>query len=258
MSKPTLTTPIGIRLLFGLYGVISYFVFLGAILYLIGFVGGFIVPKSIDDGPLRSTPQSAIIDTFLFLIFAIQHAIMARPWFKRTWTKIVPHPIERSTFVLLASLALLLLYWQWRPMPVVVWSAENEIGRALLHGLFALGWALVFYSTFCIDHFDLFGLRQVYLSCLNKPYTHPGFAKPMIYRLVRNPLMLGFIIAFWAAPTMTQGRLIFCALATVYVLVGIRLEERDLSAHLGENYRRYRSQTPTLIPWPRPRTRSTM
>jgi protein-S-isoprenylcysteine O-methyltransferase Ste14 len=252
---PAPTNSIALRTLFSLYGVISYLVFLGAILYLIGFVGGFAVPKDIDDGPVESAARSAIIDALLFLIFAAQHAIMARPWFKRTWIKLVPHAIERSTFVLVASLALLLLYWQWQPIPVTVWSVENNIGQAFLHGLFGFGWVLVFYSTFCIDHFDLFGLRQVYFLFVNKPYTHPGFAKPMIYRLVRNPLMLGFIIAFWAAPTMTQGRMLFCALATAYILFGIRLEERDLSAHLGEDYRRYRRQTPMLIPWPR-RTRS--
>jgi protein-S-isoprenylcysteine O-methyltransferase Ste14 len=246
----------GLRAFYLVYGIISYFVFFAAILYLIGFVGGIVVPKAIDNGPVEGAAGSAVINSLLFLLFALQHAIMARPWFKKKWTQIVPHAIERSTFVLIASLVLLLLYWQWRPIPGVVWSIENQAGRSLLHGLFAFGWVLVFYSTFCIDHFDLFGLRQVYLSLRKKPYTHPGFARPILYRMVRNPLMLGFVIAFWSAPTMSLGRLLFCGLATLYILAGIRLEERDLSALLGEDYRRYRAQTPMLFPWPRRRSAS--
>jgi protein-S-isoprenylcysteine O-methyltransferase Ste14 len=176
---------------------------------------------------------------------------MARPWFKARWTKLVPKPIERSTFVLAASLLVALTMWQWRPMPEVVWRVENPAARAFLSGLSLLGWALVFYSSFVIDHFDLFGLRQVYLHLRGRPYVHPAFAERSLYKLIRHPLMAGFLIAFWATPTMTQGHLLFALVTTAYILFGISIEERDLARFLGEDYWRYRDRTPMLVPWPK-------
>ncbi len=239
-----------------LYGIIGYASFLIAILYAIGFLGGFVVPKPINTGDSAPPALSVLIDSLLLGLFAVQHTIMARPAFKKWWTRFIPVAIERSTFVLIASLIFLLLFWQWRPLPTVVWSVEHSVAKALLVGLSLAGWALVFYSSFLIDHFDLFGLRQTFFHWRGRTYSHPAFQQPLLYRLVRNPLMLGFLIAFWSTPVMTQGHLLFAALATAYIFVGIQFEERDLLRILGENYRRYRQRTPMLLPWPRRRLTS--
>lgn len=235
------------------YGAVVYVAFLGVFTYCIGFVDGFIVPKQIDTGIPGPRLESIVINALLLSLFVIQHTIMARPWFKKAWTKLIPVAIERSTFVLAATCVLVLVFWQWRPMPVVVWSVTAEPARIPLFAVSALGWLVVLYATFCIDHFDLFGLRQVFLHLRGAEYHHPGFATPLLYRLVRNPLMLGFIIAFWAAPTMSQGHLLFAALVTGYVFVGVWFEERDLMAILGDDYRAYRARTPMLLPLPRPK-----
>lgn len=233
-----------------LYGIVCYAVFLAAFLYAIGFVGNFVVPKSIDSGLTVPLQEAILVNVVLLGVFALQHSVMARPEFKRWWTKIVPRSIERSTFVLFASLALLLLYWQWRPITTSVWSVDNRLGRALFHGIYLFGWLIVFLGTFMINHFDLFGLRQVYHRLRNREYTELGFRIPMFYRFLRHPIMLGFIIAFWAMPEMTVGHLLFSAATTIYILIAIQLEERDLVRHFGDQYREYRRKTPMLIPRP--------
>jgi methanethiol S-methyltransferase len=238
------------RILFLVYGLLAYLLFFAAILYGIGFVGDFAVPKGIDDGPVVPASSAILIDVLLLGVFAVQHNVMARPRFKEWWTRFVPRPIERSTFVAAASLLLLLLYWQWRPLPGVVWNVENGVGRGLLWALYFLGWGLVFLSSFVIDHFELFGLRQVWLHFQGRDYVPPPFSQRSLYRWVRHPLMLGFILAFWSAPTMTWGRLLFSAVTTVWILIAIQIEERDLTHFLGEPYRRYRARTPMLIPMP--------
>jgi methanethiol S-methyltransferase len=242
------------RVLFFLYGVAAYLLFFAAILYAIGFVADLnLVPKGIDDGPATTLNSAMIVNVSLLLLFAVQHNIMARPWFKSWWTRLVPQPIERSTFVAIASLILMLLYWQWRPMPEVVWNVELWFGRWVLWGLYFLGWVLVFYSSFVIDHFELFGLKQVWLHLKGRDQTTAPFSQRSIYRWVRHPLMLGFIIAFWSAPTMSLGRLLFSSVSTLWILIAIRIEERDLADFLGEPYRQYREHTSMLLPLPRPR-----
>ncbi len=232
-----------------LYGLAAYFVFFGTFLYAVGFVGGMVVPKTIDTGPTASLPEALIVDLLLLSIFAIQHSVMARPQFKRWWTKFVPATIERSTYVLLASLALVLLFWQWRPITAVIWQIDNpQIAMALVALSFA-GWLIVLTSTFLINHFELFGVHQVANNLMDRPMAPPRFRTPMLYKFVRHPIYLGFIIAFWATPTMTAGHFLFAAVTTTYIFVGIMLEERDLIDLFGDDYRRYRERVAMLVPW---------
>lgn len=230
------------------YGAGCYLVFLGVFAYSIGFVGNLVVPRSVDHGVAAPAAEALLVNLLLLGLFAAQHSVMARPWFKRWWTRLVPEPIERSTYVLMTTLVLALLFWQWRTMPAIVWDVTWSPARAALWMLFALGWVTVLLSTFLISHFDLFGLRQVYLAWRETPYRSLGFRTSMLYRAVRHPIMLGFIVAFWATPTMTAGHLLFAVGTTGYILVAIRLEERDLTANLGEQYRDYRDRVPMLVP----------
>ena len=233
------------------YGIIAYVAFLVTILYAIGFVGNWVVPKSIDTGTTGPIGQSILINVVLLSLFAIQHTIMARPAFKTWWTKIIPVSIERSTFVLATSLLLLLLFWQWRPMPTVIWHIDQPVISTVLQGLSLVGWMMVFYSSFLIDHFDLFGLRQVILHFRGKEYTHPTFVVRSLYRWIRHPLMAGFLVAFWFTPTMTHGHLLFAVVTTGYIFFGIWVEERDLAKVLGEEYAKYRQRTAMIIPFPK-------
>ncbi len=239
------------RILAFLYGLVSYLIFFGTFLYAIGFVGNVFVPKSIDSGVPGSFTPSLVVDAVLLGLFAIQHSVMARPGFKKRWTQIVPQPIERSTYVLIASLVLALLFWQWRPILNVVWSVENSIGSLVLQVLFWVGWGTVLLSTFLIGHFDLFGLRQVYLYWVGKAYPASGFKTPGLYKIVRHPIMLGFIIAFWATPRMTVGHLVFAVATTVYILIAVQIEEHDLTNLYGDTYMEYKREVAMLIPMPR-------
>jgi protein-S-isoprenylcysteine O-methyltransferase Ste14 len=232
-----------------LYGAVCYFIFLASFLYAIGFVGKLIVPKSIDSGSEEPLAEALIVDLLLLGAFAIQHSVMARPGFKRFWTRLVPVPVERSTYVLLSSLLLLLLFWQWRPLQGVLWEVSLPIAATVLWALFGAGWAIVLISTFLIDHFDLFGLRQVFLYATGRPYSSPQFRTTALYRIVRHPIMLGFIIAFWATPVMTWGHFLFAFMTTAYIVVAVHLEERDLKAGLGQTYEDYQQRVSMLIPW---------
>jgi methanethiol S-methyltransferase len=228
--------------------VAGYLAFLAAFLYAVGFVGNLPVPKSMDSRPKDSLAVAARVDTLLLLLFAIPHSVMARPAFKTWWTRFVPPPVERSTYVLASSLLLGFLFWQWRPIATVVWQFENPVGRWLLHAVFWTGWATVLVSTVLIDHFDLFGLRQVYLYAAGRPYTPVGFKTPGLYRYVRHPIMLGFLLAFSATPTMTVGHLLFAAATTAYTLLALQFEERDLLSFHGERYQAYRTRAGMLLP----------
>lgn len=243
------------RLFALLYGAVCYAVFLATFLYAVAFVAGIGgVPKHIDNGTPTSLPLALGINLLLLTLFAMQHSVMARPAFKRWWTRFVPQVIERSTFVLASSLALALLFWQWRPLPLRVWDVEGDAARWALYGLLAVGWLLVLTSTFLINHFDLFGLRQVWRHARGHgPAPDAPFVVRALYRIVRHPIMLGFLIAFWATPTMTLGHLLFALMTTGYILVAVKfLEERDLVAQYGETYRAYQRQVPMLLPWRKP------
>ena len=236
------------RILTAGYGVIAYVAFLAVFTYTIGFLAGVAVPKGIDDGTRGPAWTAVLINLALLSLFAVQHSVMARPWFKRWWTRIVPEAIERSTYVLAASASVALLLWLWRPLPETVWSVSAGWLRTVLWTVYALGWLVLVLSTFLIGHFDLFGLRQV---LARKTYTEPGFRQPFLYRLVRHPIMTGFLIAFWAAPDMSVGRLLFAAVASAYILVAVRFEEHDLRKQLGEPYERYLEEVPRFGPLPK-------
>jgi methanethiol S-methyltransferase len=235
-----------------LFGTVNYVLFLGVFLYAVGFIGGFAVPRGID-GPVSSPlGEAVVVNLLLLLVFALQHSLMARPAFKQWWTRVVPTPVERSTYVLFSNLALVLLFWQWRPMGGIVWDVQQPVLRGAIWCVFAAGWLIVLISTFLINHFDLFGLRQVWLYFRGRPYTHLPFATPGLYRLVRHPLYVGWLLAFWAVPTMGFAHFVFAAGMTAYILVAIRFEEHDLSQYHGESYDAYRRSVPMLIPSPFP------
>jgi len=233
------------------YGLVAYVISMAVTIYAIGFLADAVVPKSINSGDQGPFVLSLLVNLGLLGLFAVQHSVMARPGFKEWWTRIVPQPIERSTYVLLAGGLLALLYWQWMPITRVIWNVENSTGSFVIWAVYLLGWVTVVGSTFMIDHFDLFGLKQTYLYFAGRKDSPPEFTKRMLYRHVRHPIMLGFLIAFWATPTMTAGHLLFSAATTGYILIAIQLEERELAASLGDQYRRYRRETSMLVPWPK-------
>jgi protein-S-isoprenylcysteine O-methyltransferase Ste14 len=230
------------------YGSICYVVFLGSFLYAIGFVGDLNVPKTIDSGPSAALPEALTVNLVLLGLFAVQHSVMARPGFKAVWTRFVPRSVERSTYVLISSALLALIFWKWQAIPAVVWDVTAPTSSASLLALFTLGWLILLLSTFMINHFDLFGLRQVYLRMRGSDYSPLPFTQRAFYKFVRHPIMLGFVIAFWATPHMSVGHLVFAIATTGYILVGIFLEERDLMKGHGAEYRAYRKRVPMLFP----------
>ena len=230
------------------YGVACYAIFVATFVYLIAFVANFMVPKGVDDGTPIATEPAVLINLALIALFGIQHSVMARPAFKKRLAAILPESVERSTFVLASSLVLLLLYWQWRPLPQVVWSVDSPVGRAVLWGLLIAGFAIALLSTWIIDHFELFGLRQVWRHLLNKAHRHPSFRVTYFYKFVRHPLYFGILLGMWCTPQMTVGHLLFAMGMSVYILIGIHYEERDLEMFLGEDYRSYKERVPMLIP----------
>ena len=232
-----------------IFGALAYLMFFGTITYAIGFVGGYVVPKDIDDGIEGPIGLALLINLGLLALFGIQHSVMARPAFKRRWTKIVPKPIERSTYVLLSSAILMLAFWAWRPIGDVVWQIDNPAAAAAVQVAYFVGWGFVFGSSFIINHFELFGLKQVIDHCLEKQPDRPTFVVRYLYRLVRHPLMLGFLIVMWSAPVMTLGHLVWALGTTAYIFVALRLEERDLVSELGDAYRRYQEAVPMVIPF---------
>jgi protein-S-isoprenylcysteine O-methyltransferase Ste14 len=232
-----------------LYGLFSYVIFFVSFLYAIGFVESLVVPKTIDSGTAAPLAEALIVNLLLMSVFALQHSVMARPQFKQWWTRFVPESVERSTYVLFSSLALLLLFWQWRPIPSVVWQIDNPPLAMVVIGLSLVGWLIVLTSTFLINHFELFGLHQVANNLTGRAMPAPHFRTPLYYKFVRHPIYLGFIIAFWAAATMTVGHLLFAAVTTAYIFIGIALEERDLVTVFGDEYRHYKDRVSMVIPW---------
>ncbi len=237
------------RIISFVYGVLAHLGFLVAFMYLIGFLGNFVVPKSIDSGQAGPVGQALLINVILIAIFGIPHSVMARPGFKQWWTKVVPQHIERSTYVMISNLLVALLIWQWQPMVGVIWNVEHPVGASVLWGLFGIGWVMIVLTSFVINHFDLFGLRQVYLHLRGMEYTPIEFKAKWIYQYIRHPLMLGWIIAFWSTPQMSAGHLVFAVGTTVYILIAIQFEERDLVKYHGEDYENYRRKVSMLIPF---------
>ena len=239
------------RLIALLYGVVAYVAFLTSTLYAIGFVGNLVVPKTIDSGEPSPLSETLLVNTLLLGLFAIQHSVMARQGFKRWWTRFVPPSVERSTYVLFSSLVLLVLFWQWRPIPELVWAVENTSAATALNVVFWFGWGMVLISTFLISHFEFFGLTQVFARFFERQLPEPVFKTPFLYRGTRHPLYLSFLLAFWSTPVMSAGHVLFSMASTAYILVAIQLEERDLIQLFGDRYRRYRREVPMLLPWPR-------
>ena len=248
ISQDTKGSPIA-RITAFFYGLVAYLVFFGTFLYAIGFVSGLMVPKTIDTGTVVPMTEALIVNILLMSLFAVQHSVMARRQFKQWWAQYVPKSVERSTYVLLASLVLILLVWQWRPMPTVLWQIDNPQIAMAVSGLSLVGWLIVLTGTFLINHFELFGLHQIANNLAGRPMPAPRFRTPLYYKFVRHPIYLGFIIAFWAAPTMTIGHLLFAAVTTAYIVVGTLLEERDLVDLFGDDYRRYKDRVWMLVPW---------
>jgi methanethiol S-methyltransferase len=236
------------RILVLFYGVAAYVIFFATFLYAFGFIGNIFVPKSIDSPPTTSLTEALLVNAALLSLFALQHSIMARQWFKRMATRIIPEPAERATYVLFSSLALILMFWQWQPMGGTVWQIENTLGQAVMYAAFALGWMIVLVSTFMINHFDLFGLRQAALYFMRRRYTPLQFRTPFFYKHVRHPLYFGWLLAFWCTPVMTAAHLFFAVMTTSYILVAIQFEERDLIRQHGETYRAYRERVPMILP----------